>query len=187
MIAAPSTSIRTPLVRRCQNIDVSEHSDPLIGLGIRLAGRVSDGRIVVRLWRSDDAAALHQAIVESTEHLRPWRPWIAPEPLTVDQRRALIEEWREPGRRGEPPPWASLSETILSAEAGTVLESCAGTRNRLLDSCQPPPTGLRHPRCPSADGGCLRGAGNLTYRDSPRQSEPRLPTDTRATRLLIYG
>ncbi len=27
------------------------------------------------------------------EHLRPWMPWIATEPLALDQRRALVDRW----------------------------------------------------------------------------------------------
>ncbi len=37
---------------------------------------------------------MHAAITESVEHLRPWMPWIADEPQTVEQRRDLIAGWR---------------------------------------------------------------------------------------------
>jgi RimJ/RimL family protein N-acetyltransferase len=42
--------------------------------------------IVVRPYTVDDAPALHAAILESIEHLRPWMPWIAAEPLTLEER-----------------------------------------------------------------------------------------------------
>lgn len=36
---------------------------------------------------------MHAAIVSSTEHLRPWMPWIKFEPLTIAERVQLIEGW----------------------------------------------------------------------------------------------
>lgn len=42
--------------------------------------------VVVRPYTVDDAAALHEAIIESLDHLRPWMPWIAFEPMTLEQR-----------------------------------------------------------------------------------------------------
>jgi hypothetical protein len=42
---------------------------------------------------ADDAEALGDAIFESLDVLRPWLPWTANEPLTVTERRALIEQW----------------------------------------------------------------------------------------------
>jgi len=55
--------------------------------------RILTERCIVRRWTVDDAPALHEAIVASTEHLRPWMPWIAFEPQTVQQRRDLIAGW----------------------------------------------------------------------------------------------
>jgi RimJ/RimL family protein N-acetyltransferase len=57
--------------------------------------------IVLRRWRPDDAEALVQAVAESTDHLRPWMPWISHEPLGVEARRALIERWDEEWAAGE--------------------------------------------------------------------------------------
>lgn len=42
--------------------------------------------LVVRRIEVDDAPALHEAIISSLDHLRPWMPWVALEPLTLDQR-----------------------------------------------------------------------------------------------------
>jgi RimJ/RimL family protein N-acetyltransferase len=49
--------------------------------------------LLIRRWREQDAEPLHRAVTESVEHLRPWLPWIAEEPRTVEQRRALIAGW----------------------------------------------------------------------------------------------
>ncbi|QXC59874.1 GNAT family N-acetyltransferase [Aquihabitans sp. G128] len=56
--------------------------------------------LVVRAWAPDEAPALHAAVVASTEHLRPWMPWIAHEPLAVEERRAMIEGWRSEAADG---------------------------------------------------------------------------------------
>jgi ribosomal-protein-serine acetyltransferase len=50
------------------------------------------GPLVVRRYRLQDAAALVEAVTASVEHLRPWMPWIALEPQTVEQRRDFISE-----------------------------------------------------------------------------------------------
>ena len=48
---------------------------------------------VLRRWLRADAEALGDAIHESIDQLRPWMPWAADEPLSVAERRALIDEW----------------------------------------------------------------------------------------------
>lgn len=44
---------------------------------------------------------MHEAVTESIEHLRPWMPWIAEEPLTVEQRRERIAGWKTLWGEGE--------------------------------------------------------------------------------------
>lgn len=51
------------------------------------------GKVTLRRWVSDDAELLGEAITRSVEHLRPWMPWVAHEPLSVEARRALIAQW----------------------------------------------------------------------------------------------
>lgn len=65
-----------------------------------LPDRFDDGDLVVRRWTVADAPALHEAVVRNTEHLRPWMPWIALEPQTVDQRAELIAGWERDWERG---------------------------------------------------------------------------------------
>jgi ribosomal-protein-serine acetyltransferase len=69
-----------------------------------LPGLVNGEGLELRLWRSDDAASLHDAVLANLEHLRPWMPWVAAEPLTVEQRLALITEWQHAWERGEAAP-----------------------------------------------------------------------------------
>lgn len=60
---------------------------------VELPDRIETERLVIRCWQPEDAPLLHTAITASVEHLRPWMPWVAFEPLSVDDRRELIEGW----------------------------------------------------------------------------------------------
>lgn len=51
-------------------------------------------RLEIRVWTPDDVDALGIAVTESLEHLRPWMPWAAAEPLTRQARLQLIDSWR---------------------------------------------------------------------------------------------
>jgi ribosomal-protein-serine acetyltransferase len=59
----------------------------------RLPDRVEGSEVLLRLWHVDDAARLGEAIAESAEHLRPWMAWMADEPQTLEQRRAILARW----------------------------------------------------------------------------------------------
>lgn len=63
----------------------------------RIAG--PDG-LLLRQWQTDDAEALGRAVAESVEHLRPWMAWAAEEPMSLERRRTMIEEWRRDWSRG---------------------------------------------------------------------------------------
>ncbi|MGN6168468.1 MAG: GNAT family N-acetyltransferase, partial [Solirubrobacteraceae bacterium] len=52
----------------------------------------ADG-LLLRRWVASDADALARAVAESADHLRPWMPWVAQEPLPLARRRALIDQW----------------------------------------------------------------------------------------------
>jgi ribosomal-protein-serine acetyltransferase len=75
---------------------------------------------VVRLWRRDDAEVLHQAVVESIEHLRPWMDWIAQEPMTISQRGALIDEWGHIWEDGGAVPMGVFQDGVVVGGAGYV-------------------------------------------------------------------
>jgi len=63
----------------------------------RVSDRIPAGAIVLRRWEPEDAPLLVAAVTESLEHLRPWMPWIAKEPQSVEQRRQMIIAWRDGG------------------------------------------------------------------------------------------
>ncbi|HYL71498.1 MAG TPA: GNAT family N-acetyltransferase, partial [Candidatus Dormibacteraeota bacterium] len=50
--------------------------------------------LVIRPWQLGDAPQLHRAVLESVDHLRPWVPFAAREPITLTERRANIAKWR---------------------------------------------------------------------------------------------
>jgi ribosomal-protein-serine acetyltransferase len=52
-------------------------------------------QLVIRRFEVEDAPALHDAIIDSLEHLRPWMPWVALEPLTLEQRVEWIRGAQE--------------------------------------------------------------------------------------------
>lgn len=64
----------------------------------------------VRTWREADVDALAQAVSDSVEHLRPWMPWIAQEPLPRPQRRDLILRWEQERLAGRDAVYAILRE-----------------------------------------------------------------------------
>ena len=72
---------------------------------------VLDG-FVLRRYRRDDAPALAVAVGESLEHLRPWMPWIALEPVTLAEREDLISRWDR--------NWSEGTEYPTGCSRGTV-------------------------------------------------------------------
>jgi ribosomal-protein-serine acetyltransferase len=55
------------------------------------SARIEAPPLVLRPWELDDLEAMARAIDESIEHLRPWMPWVALEPLSLTDRAALIK------------------------------------------------------------------------------------------------
>jgi ribosomal-protein-serine acetyltransferase len=60
-----------------------------------LPAEVRTERLVIRGWADADAEPLQRAVTASLDHLRPWMPWAADEPLSRDARLALIAQWRQ--------------------------------------------------------------------------------------------
>lgn len=57
-----------------------------------LPDRVETERLVLRRWLAADVPALGAAIAASLDHLRPWMPWAAGEPVPPADRVRWIEE-----------------------------------------------------------------------------------------------
>jgi ribosomal-protein-serine acetyltransferase len=85
---------------------------------VRLPERIEGDGLVLRRWRAQDAELLHEAVVDSVEHLRPWMPWIADEPMSVEQRRALIEGWERDWEGGGDVVLAIVRDGIVAGGSG---------------------------------------------------------------------
>jgi RimJ/RimL family protein N-acetyltransferase len=59
----------------------------------RLPGEVVGARVVLRRWVATDVPDLAAAVTRNIEHLRPWMPWVAHEPLPDADRAALFDSW----------------------------------------------------------------------------------------------
>ncbi len=64
------------------------------------SGPAGPGGLVLRRWKMDDAAALGQTLAENAEHLGPWMGWMEREPLSLDERKAMLHEWEQDWLRG---------------------------------------------------------------------------------------
>lgn len=85
--------------------------------------------LVVRRWRAEDAAALGRAVAESIDHLRPWMPWVAHEPLTGEQRRALIAEWDQGWDAGGDAVYGVFLDGAVVGGCGLHVRSGPGVRD----------------------------------------------------------
>ena len=56
--------------------------------------RIETERLVVRCYEPRDAPLLKEAIDSSLEHLRPWMPWAYQEPQTLEEKIALVKQFR---------------------------------------------------------------------------------------------
>jgi RimJ/RimL family protein N-acetyltransferase len=56
--------------------------------------RIETERLVLRCWNPDDAPLLSEAVEASLDHLRPWMPWAAEEPRSLDERIELLRSFR---------------------------------------------------------------------------------------------
>ena len=80
-------------------------------------------RVELRRWRAADVAALAAAVTRNIEHLRPWMPWIADEPMSNRDRAALIERWEH--------AWLGGGDVTLGVlRQGAVIGSCGLHRRR---------------------------------------------------------
>jgi ribosomal-protein-serine acetyltransferase len=109
--------------------------------------RIEGDGLLLRRWHLDDAEDLARAVAESQEHLRPWMPWIAGEPKTLDQRRPGLPSGTANGRRGATSSSECSSGKGLPAGAGFIA-GAAPTRLRSATGCtrRSPARALRGPR-----------------------------------------
>jgi ribosomal-protein-serine acetyltransferase len=73
----------------------------------RLPERIDGQGLLLRRWTPADAEILGRTVEESAEHLRPWMPWAAAEPLPLPERRALLARWQR--------EWEAGGDCVLGA------------------------------------------------------------------------
>lgn len=66
----------------------------------RLPEGTETERLVLRRLTPEDEPALSTAVIANVEHLRPWMPWAAHEPISPGRRRELIATWEQEWRDG---------------------------------------------------------------------------------------
>ncbi len=71
--------------------------DPLT---VPLPEVVTTPQLTIRRWTISDASALHQAVTDSMDHLRPFMDWAAFEPVSRVDRVARIEQWERDHQAG---------------------------------------------------------------------------------------
>jgi ribosomal-protein-serine acetyltransferase len=62
-------------------------------MAARLPERIEGKGLALRRWLIGDAELLDQAVLANLDHLRPWMPWVAEEPRSLAERRALLHVW----------------------------------------------------------------------------------------------
>jgi RimJ/RimL family protein N-acetyltransferase len=68
-------------------------SDPPPLQASDLPSLIQTDRLLLRPWRAEDLDALHEALTESVEHLKPWIPWATPEAPTLAESDARLTTW----------------------------------------------------------------------------------------------
>jgi len=84
----------------------------------RLPETMASDRLILRRWVPDDAAALCAAVEENLDHLRPWMPWIAGEPKSLEARVALINQWTNEWERGGDVVVGVLMDDVIVGSTG---------------------------------------------------------------------
>ena len=62
-------------------------------MAIVLPEVIDAGIVVLRKPIPEYAQLYVDAVTHSIDHLRPWMPWIAHEPMSAEQRAELITTW----------------------------------------------------------------------------------------------
>ncbi len=90
--------------------------------------RIETDRLVIRAWRVEDAPLLAEALHESREHLLPWLPWAADEPLPVAHKEELLKTFRRNFLADEDYIYGVLDREETRVLGGTGLHPRVGPR-----------------------------------------------------------
>jgi RimJ/RimL family protein N-acetyltransferase len=88
--------------------------------------RIETERLVIRCWNPVDAPLVKEAVDASVEHLRPWMPWAAHEPQTLDEKVELLRSFRGRFDLGEDFVYALLAPDESQVLGGAGLHTRVG-------------------------------------------------------------
>lgn len=69
--------------------------------------------LILRRWAPSDLEAMERAVAESLDHLRPWMPWAANEPLSREARAGLLDTFARQWETGEAFGYALLLDDVV--------------------------------------------------------------------------
>lgn len=81
---------------------------------------------MLRCWEPRDAPALKEAVDSSLDHLRPWMPWAAAEPQTLEEKVELLRAFRGRFDLGEDFVYGVFSRDESEVIGGTGLHTRHG-------------------------------------------------------------
>lgn len=88
--------------------------------------RVETERLVLRCWEPRDAPLLKEAVDASLDELRPWMPWAADEPQSVEEKVELLREFRGRFDLGDDYVYGILFRDEAEVVGGTGLHTRLG-------------------------------------------------------------
>ena len=88
--------------------------------------RLETERLVIRCWEPRDAPLLKDALDSSLDHLRPWMPWAADEPQTLDEKVDLLRRFRGSFDLGDDFVYGIFSLVEREVVGGTGLHTRVG-------------------------------------------------------------
>lgn len=96
-------------------------SSPLVvpsPLAAAVPREVDAGPVVLRQWAPGDVEAMARSVAESIEHIRPWMPWAAAEPLSPADRAELIAQAGRQWERGESFSFGMFAGDLMVGSTG---------------------------------------------------------------------
>ena len=88
--------------------------------------RIVTERLVLRCWEPRDAPLLKEAVDSSIDHLLPWMPWAVHEPQSLEDKVALLRQFRGKFDLGQDFTYGIFTPDEEQAVGGTGLHTRIG-------------------------------------------------------------
>jgi RimJ/RimL family protein N-acetyltransferase len=88
--------------------------------------RIVTERLVLRCWEPRDAPLLKEAVDSSIDYLLPWMPWAAHEPQSLEDKVALLRQFRGKFDLGQDFTYGIFTRDEQQAVGGTGLHTRIG-------------------------------------------------------------